>query len=113
MFGFLASCDEYPSKNYGIKEVVKTKYFEIKINLFGLNTAINTGNIFSRLPEKPVVVYAWINISFKNIDAEYSMIIDGQLILVCEDNKQYTVLARWFWFIFKPSRSPENDLIYL
>lgn len=90
VFGVITSCSENSPKTYQIKEIVKTKYFEVKVNSFSTSTTVNTGNMFSNLPRNSGVLYGIIDISFKNIDTESRMIIDGELILVGADNKEYT-----------------------
>ena len=69
------------SNSVGIGEVLKTDYFEVTVNKVGVDTWINTGNEFSDLKEEDGSKFIVLNVTFKNIDNESRMIVEGSLFI--------------------------------
>jgi hypothetical protein len=118
---FLMSCSEEPPKIYQKKQIVKTDYFSIIVHSFKTSNEVNTNNPFTDLSGEDGILYVIIDISFKNIDKESRMIMDGDLILIGKDNKEYvldkseTVLAEGFGVFLdqiNPLLTKRTKLIY-
>lgn len=63
----------------GIGQPLKTEYFEITVNKANLTDRINTGNQFTDLDAESDINYLVLNTTFKNIDNESRMIIEGSI----------------------------------
>jgi len=62
-----------------VGDVLRTDYFEIKVNKVSLTNAVNTGNMFADLKPERDHLYLIINVTFKNIDTESRMPTDGSV----------------------------------
>jgi len=72
---------ETESEAISIGQVLKTDYFEITVNKVGVGNFVDTGNEFSDLKEEEGSKYIVLNVTFKNIDNESRMIVDGSLFI--------------------------------
>ncbi len=76
------------SKLVAIQEVLKTDYFDITANSVELFYNVNTGNPYASLPKEAGNIYLVINATFKNIDTESRMIMDGS-VFINYNGKEY------------------------
>ena len=90
----IASGDENSSvttsgevKSVAIGEPLKSKYFDVTVNGVGSFGAIQY-NSYSKLPKEEGYFYLVLNTTFKNMDSESRMIIDGE-ILINYNGKEY------------------------
>jgi hypothetical protein len=63
----------------GVGQILHTNYFDITVNEVHLMDRVNTGNEFADLKPEQGIQYLIINASFKNIDKESRMLIDGSV----------------------------------
>ncbi|MCF8354997.1 MAG: DUF4352 domain-containing protein [Melioribacteraceae bacterium] len=64
-----------------IGESLSTDYFQITLNKANVDTKVNTGNQFADLDEEPGNKFLILDITFKNIDDESRMFIDGSVYI--------------------------------
>lgn len=77
------------SKPVGIKEVLKTPYFEVTINKQYVTFNIETGNEFADKKADEGNMFLVLNTSFRNTDTESRMMTDGTLLVNTNDGKEY------------------------
>ncbi|GEP52672.1 hypothetical protein FNO01nite_33440 [Flavobacterium noncentrifugens] len=103
-----------------IGQVLKTDYFEITVNKAELSDQINTGNQFTDLKPEQGITYLVINTTFKNIDNESRMLIDGSVWINYngkdyEFDKSETVMAEGWGLMLdqiNPLTSKTTNLVY-
>jgi hypothetical protein len=109
-----------PVKEIGIGQVLKTDYFDITVNKVSLVDKVNTGNEFSDLKPESGNNYLIINASFKNIDNESRMLVDGSVWINYngkdyEFDKSETIMADGFGLLLdqiNPLVSKTTNLVY-
>ena len=75
--------------NVSVGQVLKTKYFEVTVNEAARKKSVKTGNQFTDLKAEKGIRYLVLNTTFKNIDEESRMLIDGDVI-INYNGKDYT-----------------------
>lgn len=91
---FLFGCGSGPSgsqntaKIVKVGEVLKTDMFEVTVNKAAVDDHVNVGNEFADLKREAGVKYLIINVTFKNVDKESRMLVDGN-ILINYNGKDY------------------------
>ena len=99
---------------------MKVGYFLVTANSVKVQKTVNTGNRFSNLKADSGNSYFILNVSFKNIDKESRMVLDGDIIFLV-DGKEYifdkseTVLAEgWGLFLdqLNPLTQKTTNLVY-
>lgn len=107
-------------KGVGVGQVLKTQYFEIVVNKVSLNESVNTGNEFADLKAEQGNMYLIINATFKNIDNESRMLMDGSVWINYngkdyEFDKAETVMLEGWGLILdqiNPLTSKTTNLVY-
>lgn len=103
-----------------VGQPLKTDMFEITANGVDVKDRVNTGNMFSDLKAEPGIKYLIINATFKNIDTESRMILDGSLLINYQgkdyqfDNSE-TIMAEGFGTMMdqlNPLTSKTTNLVY-
>lgn len=103
-----------------IGESLTVGYFQIKVNSVKVQKTVNTGNMFSNLKADAGNVYFIMNVTFRNIDKESRMVVDGDLIFLV-DGKEYvfdqseSVLADGYGLFLdqlNPLVSKTTNLVY-
>jgi hypothetical protein len=103
-----------------VGDVLRTDYFEIKVNKVSLTNAVNTGNMFADLKPERDNLYLIINVTFKNIDTESRMPTDGS-VWINYNGKNYqfdkseTILVDGWGLMFdqlNPLTTKTTNLVY-
>lgn len=66
---------------YKVGETLKSDMFEITVNKVGIYDRVNAGNEFVNLKPEAGINYIVFNTTFKNIDTESRMLMDGKLTI--------------------------------
>ncbi|MDB5030844.1 DUF4352 domain-containing protein [Mucilaginibacter sp.] len=77
-----STSNEVPSSSSNVIQVgqtLKSDMFEIRVNKVEVSDWVNTGNEFADLKREDGSQYIVFNATFKNIDTESRMLIDGKL----------------------------------
>ena len=112
--------DTDPPSGVAIGQVLKTDYFEITVNKAELADRINTGNQFTDLKPEQGITYLVINTTFKNIDNESRMLVDGSVWINYngkdyEFDKSETIIAEGWGLMLdqiNPLTSKTTNLVY-
>lgn len=113
------STDE-AAKGVGIGQVLHTEYFDIVVNKVGLKDRVNTGNEFANLKPEQGNMYLIINATFKNVDKESRMLIDGSVWINYNgkdyefDKSEAVMLEGWGLMLdqINPLTSKTTNLVY-
>ncbi len=108
------------NKGIAIGQVLKSDYFEITANKVSIKDRVNTGNSFADLKPEQGSKYLIINTTFKNIDEESRMIIDGSVWINYNgkdyefDKSETIMLEGWGLFLdqINPLISKTTNLVY-
>jgi len=104
----------------GIGQTLKTEYFEVTVSKADLKNKINTGNEYSDVTAEQGNQFLIITTTFKNIDNESRMLIDGSVFINYngkdyEFDKSEVVLADGFGLFLdqiNPLTSKTTKLVY-
>jgi hypothetical protein len=103
-----------------IGETLPTEYFEVTVNNVKVKKSVSTGNEFADLKAEPGNKYLIMNTTFKNIDNESRMLMDGE-ILINYNGKDYTfdksetvMLEGWGLLLdqINPLTSKTTNIVY-
>jgi hypothetical protein len=83
----LNSPTQVVNKEISIGDPLQTDYFEITVNSVTIKDRVDTGNMFSSMEPEKDVKFLIINTTFKNIDVESRMIMDGSLWITYNGKK--------------------------
>jgi hypothetical protein len=111
---------EEAAKGVGIGQVLHTEYFDIVVNKVGLKDRVNTGNEFANLKPEQGNMYLIINATFKNVDKESRMLIDGSVWINYNgkdyefDKSEAVMLEGWGLMLdqINPLTSKTTNLVY-
>ena len=103
-----------------VGQILKTKYFEVTVNNVSLQKSVNTGNQFTDLKAEKGIRYLVFNTTFKNIDDESQVLIDGDVIIKYNGKdytygKSETILADGWGLLLdriNPLTSKTTNLVY-
>ncbi|MEO7212553.1 DUF4352 domain-containing protein [Mucilaginibacter sp.] len=78
--------NSYTSDNHyhaqtSVGETLTTSMFDITVNKVDVTDYIDVGNEFLNLKKEDEIYYLTINVTFKNVDSESRMIVDGELLI--------------------------------
>lgn len=105
----------------GVRDVLRTRHFDITVNRVGLQDSIDTGNRFTSLASERGVVYVVIDTTFKNTDTEsHTLLTPGSLLInyngkVYEYDKSEVILGEgWGLFldVINPLMEKTTNLVY-
>ncbi len=104
----------------GVGEILHTDYFDIAVNKVSLQDRVNTGNEFADLNPEPGTMYLIINASFKNIDNESRMLMDGSVWINYNgkdyefDKSEMIMLEGWGLMLdqINPLTTKTTNLVY-
>jgi hypothetical protein len=107
-------------KEIGVGDVLATDYFAIKVNSATLNKRVWTGDDFTSLKQEQGIEYLIVDVTFKNIDSESRMIIDGSVFIqyggkMYEYDKSETILADGWGLLLdqiNPLTTKRTKLVY-
>ena len=103
-----------------IGETLPTEYFEVTVNNVKVKKSVSTGNEFADLKAESGNKYLIMNTTFKNIDNESRMLMDGE-ILINYNGKDYTfdksetvMLEGWGLLLdqINPLTSKTTNIVY-
>jgi hypothetical protein len=111
--------DDVP-KGVGIGQVLHTEYFDISVNKVALKDRVNTGNEFVNLKPEQGNMYLIINATFKNVDNESRMLMDGSVWINYNgkdyefDKSETVMLEGWGLMLdqINPLTSKTTNLVY-
>ncbi|MCP9752350.1 DUF4352 domain-containing protein [Ferruginibacter sp. HRS2-29] len=104
----------------GIGQPLKTEYFEVTISKADLTKKVNTGNEYSDVAAEPGNQFLIMTATFKNIDNESRMLMDGSVFINYngkdyEFDKSEVVAAEGFGLFLdqiNPLTSKTTKLVY-
>lgn len=103
-----------------IGETLSTEYFDVTVNKVSIKKSVSTGNEFADLKAEPGNKYLIINTTFKNIDNESRMLMDGEVV-INYNGKDYTfdksetvMLEGWGLLLdqINPLTSKTTNIVY-
>lgn len=113
------STEDVP-KGVAIGQVLHTEYFDITVNKVGLKDRVNTGNEFANLKPEQGNMFLIINATFKNVDKESRMLMDGSVWINYNgkdyefDKSEVVMLEGWGLMLdqINPLTSKTTNLVY-
>ncbi len=109
-----------PVQRIEVGQPLKTDYFEITVNKVNVKDRVNTGNEFADLKPERGNKYLIIDATFKNIDKESRMIMDGTVWIDYKgqryefDNSETIMLDGWGTMLdqINPLTTKSTKLVY-
>lgn len=108
------------AKSVRVGEVLHTDYFDITVNKVSLENRVSTGNQFADLKPEAGHKYLIINASFKNVDTESRMLLEGSVWINYNgknyefDKSETIMLEGWGLMLeqINPLTSKTTNLVY-